>query len=82
MIIKYIAQNIDEKWGIGFSLNTIGEAHRNLGDYEKSTEVLEKCLVIRKKIGNKELQIIFVSCSTLELHLNLTVSMQSIESVQ
>jgi hypothetical protein len=53
-----MAQNIDDEYGLGFSFNLIGETYRNLGDYKKSAEVLEKCFALRQKIGNKELQII------------------------
>ena len=46
-----IKEEIGDKAGIGYSLNSIGIVHANKGDYKKAEEYLEKSLAIEKEIG-------------------------------
>jgi tetratricopeptide (TPR) repeat protein len=52
-----IEEEIGDKYGMGFSLNNIGNVHWYKGDYKKAEEYLEKSLAIQKEIGLKGLEL-------------------------
>ena len=52
-----IREELDDKQGMGMSLNNIGLVHADKGDYEKAVEYLEKSLSLQKEIGLKEIEL-------------------------
>ena len=48
-----IREELGDKLGLGYSLNNIGNVHKNKGDYDKALDHLERSLAIRGEIGDK-----------------------------
>ena len=46
-----ISEKIGDKYGMGITLNNIGDVHYDKGEYEKAEEYLKKALSIKKEIG-------------------------------
>jgi tetratricopeptide (TPR) repeat protein len=46
-----IREELGDKYGMGYSLNNIGNVYYDKGDYKKAEEHLEKSLAMQKEIG-------------------------------
>ena len=65
-----IREELGDKRGMGYSLNSIGLVHYYKGDYEKAEDYLEKSLDIQKEIGFKKMELetttyLYLTCKHL-----------------
>ena len=48
-----INETLGDKHGIAITLNTIGEAHNNLGNYDQALHFFRRALAIFEEIGDQ-----------------------------